>query len=96
MDGLRAEDQGVHIQHAFESRNDVGNWATDGEGKIEPQELGHKAVFIKVSKNYLKSHYIRGITKWVIQDFTKFLYIVPTEKNLSLRTVIIIGEFLGK
>ena len=25
MDGLRAEDQGVHIQHAFESRNDVGN-----------------------------------------------------------------------
>jgi hypothetical protein len=43
MDGLRAEDQGVHIQHAFERRNDVENWATDGEGKIEHQELGHKA-----------------------------------------------------
>jgi len=36
MDGLRAEDQGVHIQHAFERRNDVGNWALDGEGEIEP------------------------------------------------------------
>jgi hypothetical protein len=35
MDGLRADDQGVHIQHAFESRNDVGNWDPDGEGKIE-------------------------------------------------------------
>jgi hypothetical protein len=43
MDGLRAEDQGAHTQHAIESRNDVGNRAPDGEGKIEPQELGHKA-----------------------------------------------------
>ena len=43
MDGLRADDQGAHIQHAIESRNDVENWAPDGEGKIEPQELGHKA-----------------------------------------------------
>jgi hypothetical protein len=32
MDGLRADDQGVHIQHAFESLNDVGNWAPAGEG----------------------------------------------------------------
>jgi hypothetical protein len=36
MDGLRAGDQGFHIQHAFERRNDVGNWAPAGEGKIEP------------------------------------------------------------
>jgi hypothetical protein len=36
MDGRRAEDQDVHIQHAFESLNDVGNWAPAGEGKIEP------------------------------------------------------------
>jgi hypothetical protein len=36
IDGFRAGDQGVHIQHAFERRNEVGNWATDREGKIEP------------------------------------------------------------
>jgi hypothetical protein len=35
MDGLGAEDQGAHIQHAIERRNDVENWAIDGEGKIE-------------------------------------------------------------
>jgi hypothetical protein len=33
MDGLRAEDQGVHIQHAFESRNDVGNWPQTERGR---------------------------------------------------------------
>jgi len=26
----------LNIQHAFERRNDVGNWAPAGEGKIEP------------------------------------------------------------
>jgi hypothetical protein len=36
MDGLRADDQGVHIQHAIERRNNVGNWDPDGEGEIEP------------------------------------------------------------
>jgi len=36
MDGLRADYQGVHIHHAFERRDDVRTWATDGEGKIEP------------------------------------------------------------
>jgi hypothetical protein len=35
MDRLRAGDQGFYIQHAFERRNDVENWAIDGEGKIE-------------------------------------------------------------
>jgi hypothetical protein len=44
MDGLRADDQGAHIQHAIERRNNLGNWAPAGEGKIEPQELGHKAL----------------------------------------------------
>jgi hypothetical protein len=43
MDELRAYDQGAHTQHAIERRNNVGNRAPDGEGKIEPQELGHKA-----------------------------------------------------
>jgi hypothetical protein len=43
MDGLGADDQGAHIQHAIERRNNLGNRAPDGEGKIEPQELGHKA-----------------------------------------------------
>jgi hypothetical protein len=42
MDELRAYDQGAHIQHAIERRNNVGNWATDGEEKtrtpgIRPQ-----------------------------------------------------------
>jgi hypothetical protein len=27
MDGLRAEDQGAHTQHAIERRNNVENWA---------------------------------------------------------------------
>jgi hypothetical protein len=54
MDGLGADDQGAHIQHAIESRNDVENWAPAGEGKIEPQELGHKA--------FLDKHlYINGL-----------------------------------
>jgi hypothetical protein len=48
MDGLRADDQGAHIQHAIERRNDVGNRAPAGEGKIEPQELGHKAIWKKM------------------------------------------------
>jgi hypothetical protein len=43
MDGLGADDQGAHTQHATERRNNVENRAPDGEGKIEPQELGHKA-----------------------------------------------------
>jgi hypothetical protein len=52
MDGLRAYDQGAHTQHAIESRNNVGNRAPDGEEKIEPQELGHKALKEKnLSKN---------------------------------------------
>jgi hypothetical protein len=43
MDGLRADDQGVHIQHAFERRNNVGNWAPAEEEKtrtigIKPQD----------------------------------------------------------
>jgi hypothetical protein len=54
MDGLRADDQGVHIQHAIESRNDVENWAPAGEGKIEPQELGHKAYPKKALNNVLR------------------------------------------
>ena len=44
MDGLRAYDQGAHIQHAIERRNNVENWAPAEERKIEPQELGHKAL----------------------------------------------------
>jgi hypothetical protein len=50
MDGLRADDQGAHIQHAIEHRNNVENWAPAGEGKIEPQELGHKALKSIASK----------------------------------------------
>jgi hypothetical protein len=50
MDGLRADDQGAHIQHAIERRNNVENWAPAGEGKNEPQELGHKATYLQ---NYL-------------------------------------------
>jgi hypothetical protein len=42
MDGLRADDQGVHIQHAIECHNNVGNWAPAEEEKtrtigIKPQ-----------------------------------------------------------
>jgi hypothetical protein len=33
MDGRRADDQDVHIQHAFERRNDVENWAQPERGK---------------------------------------------------------------
>jgi hypothetical protein len=51
MDGLRADDQGAHTQHAIESRNNLGNWAPAGEGKIEPQELGHKAI-VALSLNH--------------------------------------------
>jgi hypothetical protein len=42
MDGLGADDQGAHIQHAIERRNNVGNWAPAEEEKtrtigIKPQ-----------------------------------------------------------
>jgi hypothetical protein len=42
MDGLRADDQGVHIQHAFERRNNVENRAPSRRGEnrtpgIRPQ-----------------------------------------------------------
>jgi hypothetical protein len=60
MDGLRADGQGAHIQHAIERRNDVGNRAPDGEGKIEPQELGHKAQPYQNSKHSTQDHNSRG------------------------------------
>jgi hypothetical protein len=63
MDGLRAYDQGVHIQHATERRNDVGNRAPDGEGKIEPPGIrpqGKKEIGV-IKKEKSKLRHILGI-----------------------------------
>jgi hypothetical protein len=59
MDGLGADDQGAHTQHAIERRNNVENWATAGEGKIEPQELGHKAKCRKDLNIFQTSSFIK-------------------------------------
>jgi hypothetical protein len=64
MDGLRAEDQGAHTQHVIERRNNVENWAPDGEGKIEPQEFGHKSYPKKALNNVLRLLFLLARLLW--------------------------------
>ena len=83
MDGLRADDQGVHIQHAIESRNNVENRAPDGEGKIEPQELGHKAHYTQNLRNFPNSCRGTYTIGGVVLQLTTFLMIPKMAGDLD-------------
>jgi hypothetical protein len=47
MARCRAANKGIHIQHDAERRIAIGNDAPIGEGRLKPQELGHKAARVK-------------------------------------------------
>jgi hypothetical protein len=90
MDGLRADDQGAHIQHAIERRNNLGNWAPAGEGKIEPQELGHKA---KKSTNLSASSFLGPLTT-AITSATTTVLTPGMMKNASIGTPCLYSSYI--
>jgi hypothetical protein len=86
MDGLRAYDQGAHIQHAIERRNNVGNRAPDGEGKtrtpgIRPQ--GNRwGKPINTNTKWIKSEPII----WTLPDLRLLTYVRELLRRLCIES----------
>jgi hypothetical protein len=86
MDGLRAEDQGAHTQHAIERRNNLGNWAPDGEGKtrtpgIRPQ--GNRwGKPINTNTKWIKSEPII----WTLPDLRLLTYVRELLRRLCIES----------